>query len=165
MDKELAPVQIGQPDYETLEIVDLIHSFAKSADFAQWITDKKFTHTILSEKMKNEIYSRSYTYSMGEEIFFHGKFEVETSKLDNATFQVVTKKRDLISSESPNFDNVKKINISRILAPPYYTVVSKLNINQKNGGMIWEIYFLESLMKIYNKKRDPWRFWRSSRRS
>jgi hypothetical protein len=164
VEQNLAPIQAGYIDEQALEIVDLIHQFSASADFANWITDGRFTHFIAHEHVEFRKYMRTYLYKSETRPFFHGRIEVDTDKMNKEVVQILTQNQSPVYSMDSHFNEMKKANISRVIVEPYYTLISHVVYKNNNIGMCWEIYNLSDLAKIYNKKNDPLRYWRTSRR-
>lgn len=160
---DMAATQLGYLDPEMLEIVDLIHQFTTSADFADWITDGNFKNVILDHKLLNGEYKRLYQYELNGDSFFNGKTQIETENLPKEIIHSLNEKLP-IATQNPVFSEVSKSNISRVIAEPFYTVISQCFHRKAYAGMVWEIYNLEQLVKIYKTKKDPLRRWRNTRR-
>lgn len=163
MEQNLPMIQTSFVEEESFEIVDLIHNFTTSADFAEWVTGSQFQTIIPHSYIADNKYTRTYLYNFEETNFFHGKFEIQTERLGNQTIQAFVNQVP-IHSNVEHYSAISKKNISRILAPIYYTIISQLVLNNEPIGMVWEVYNLPQLIKIYNKKNDPLRYWRNNRK-
>jgi hypothetical protein len=134
-----------------LEIFNTIHEFVTSADFVTWLTNGQFNHHIYENRIEEGKYKRSYQYDFEGHIFFQGKIEVDLSHFLTDTVQAFTN-RSLLSLENPAFTKIGKTCISQIFVEPYYTVISHGLYKTKIAGMVWEIYNLQYILPLYQKK-------------
>lgn len=163
MEQNLPIIQTSFVEEESLEVVDLIYNFLSSTDFADWMTGSQFKTVIPHSYVADGKYTRTYLYNFEDTIFFHGKFEIQTERLGKSTIQALISQAPLYS-KMDSYSGISKKNVSRILAPLYYTIISQLVLNSEPIGMVWEVYNLPQLNKIYNKKNDPLRYWRNQRK-
>lgn len=150
MDASLSCIQ---PIPETLlEIFAAIHQFTTSADFAIWLTNNRFNHSIYENKIEEEKYKRTYQYDYEGHIFFQGKIEVDIKQFSLGTIQAFIN-QSLLSPENPMFNKVGKTCISRVFVEPYYTVISHGLYKANIAGMVWEIYNLSYISTLYKMKK------------
>lgn len=161
--EELAPLQIGYIDEERFEMVDLIHSYQLSADFAHWITQGKFEQTILQEQSESGKYTRVMHYQFDNCIFFNGRGEFYETSLSAEMFKAVMKIPTPYYSSHPDYQSIYKSYISKVITENCYSTIAQLKMGDEMIGMAWEIYDLPFLIKLYRKKMDPLRYWRNSR--
>lgn len=158
------PIQIGPVEEENLEIIDLIHSFKLSADFAHWITEGRFIQKILQDHLVNGKYTRIFQYHLDGVVFFNGTKEIYLDKMNKAMFDNIVKNRTPFYEDDLFFSQVQKTNLSNVIAEPYYNMISHLYMMGQHVGTSWEIYELSRLVRIYQQKDDPIRYWRKNRR-
>jgi len=151
---DLVPFQVGPVEEKTLELVDLIDSYNLATDFAHWISDGEYTCTVLKEHSEQGKYTRIVQFRLGDCIFFNGTGEFFTDRMDADMILTLTKTSASIHSNSARFAKLKKINISKVISDPYYTVVSRFYANNEIAAASWAVYNLPRLVKIYNKKHD-----------
>jgi hypothetical protein len=156
--------QVGFVKEEALEIIDLVNNFVSSADFAQWVTDGRFAHTIIKEGIEDGKYARASQYDLDGSIFFNGRGEFCIDLMPRKAIKALMQNHSPIYSSDPSYEGVVKTSISKTIAEPYYTVISQLHVKTEVVGTVWEIYNLPRLIKIYKNKDDPIRYWRNSRR-
>lgn len=134
-----------------IEVLNTIHQFPTSADFAIWLTNNQFNHHVYENKIEEEKYKRTYHYDFDGHIFFQGKAELDLNHFPTKTSQALMN-NSLPSVKNPLFDKVGKHCISRVFVEPYYTVISHGLYKTKIVGMVWEIYNLNHLLTL-NKLR------------
>lgn len=162
--ENLAPIQVGPVEDDTHEIIRLIQSYYLSADFANWISEERFTQKILKEHRENGKYTRIFQYDLEGVIFFSGTKEFHLDKMDKEVIDVVLKKQPLVHSSDAFFSKMEKVNLAKVIAEPYYNVISHLYNKGEIIGVSWETYDLPRLVHIYRHKDDPIRYWRKDRR-
>jgi hypothetical protein len=150
------------PSYDTLttleiqDLVETIDTFTTSADFLHWITDGNFTEKLIHEHSSSGQHSRIYQCYENNNLLFTGKFNIFLNKMNDLLFKEISK----------NFSvkNCSKKKLVQTVVEPYYNVISHCIEGEEIFGMSWEIYELAPLTRLYQKKNDPLRYWKLSRR-
>ena len=159
----LACCQVGDAEEGFLEIFDLIQEFQSIDGFSSWITNQKFENVIYKNEVMHGKYTREWAYASKKRSFFFGKLEFEEDKVPkdikiqllcfNSSFCEIQRRLRL-----------EKLLIHSLLAESHYTVMSYIVHKGLIIGTGWEIYSLSTLLKLYEQKQDPLRYFRKIRR-
>lgn len=156
-------IQDGIIEEKFFEIFDLIQEFQSTDDFASWITNQKFEHVVYKNEIKEGSYSRDWQYTFEKASFLWGKSELEEKKIPkDLRDQLLCLNRIFYGTEQPL--RIEKVSIHSILTEFHYTVISHIIYKELVIGSLWEIYNFSILLKLYEQKKDPMRYWRKMRR-
>lgn len=161
---------LGLNSYETLNTVEVqdltesIDSFTTSADFFHWLIDGKFTEKVINEDNSVGQYSRIYQYYQDNVLLFTGKFNIFLDQTDPQLLKQVRSNPQILRKEEISLKNCSKKRLVQTIVEPFYNVISQCLHGEQVVGMCWEIYELSPLIRLYQKKEDPLRYWKSSRR-
>lgn len=154
-------MQIGLVEAESREIVNLIDSYSSAEKFISWIADEKYEKKTIQNHLSENIYSRIVQYYVNQILVFTEKSELFLDRMNNENAKQLTaiaSSRQLVSFAELKTD---KKHISKVLADPYYNIVSYVYEKDEVCGISWEIYELLRLVKVYKGKADPLRYWRT----
>lgn len=157
-------VQGDSLESEFLDLIDLIDSYHVSSNFCDWLSDSQYKQHVIHEDYQAAKYLRITQYTIGGILVFTGKHEFYLNNLD-PTFRkkICSAHVDVPASylESIGFHKKK---IARVASESSYTVISRNYIKEDLIALSWEIYELQPILKIYNEKKNPLKYWMSQLR-
>lgn len=163
-------LDLDLPSYETLtpleiqDLVESIDSFTTSSDFFHWLIDGNYTDKIIDEQTSSDQYSRIYQYYHNNTLLFTGKFNVFLDKVSPQFLKLIQSNPQVLQSNEFSAKNYTKKRLVQTVVEPFYNVISQCLKGEHVVGMCWEIYELAPLIRLYQMKDDPLRYWKSSRR-
>ncbi|HNA61593.1 MAG TPA: hypothetical protein PKW79_00750 [Rhabdochlamydiaceae bacterium] len=150
---KLKPAFYGQYDDQIVEIISVIDGYLRYPDFLSWLSDGNFQHRLLAEEIEKNRYFRIVQCHIEGYLVFTAKVDFHVDKFPKSAVDFLTKERRPLYYNNPAFITADKAPVSKIVSPPYFTVISYVVNHGDVGGMAWEIYELPTLLDFYNKKK------------
>jgi hypothetical protein len=158
---DIDSMQVGSVEAGSKEIIKLIESFSSAEDFLRWISDEKCEKETTQNQLADNIYSRAVQYRVKGVLAFTEKTDFLLDRMgeENAK-QLIAYTPSRRFPPLAEIKNNKK-HISKVIAQPYYNIISYVYEREEVCGISWEIYDLVSLLEVYGGKADPFRYWRA----
>ncbi|MBS0649184.1 MAG: hypothetical protein JSS10_08185 [Verrucomicrobia bacterium] len=155
----------GDPlEAEILDLIDLIDSYHVSANFCTWLSDNQYKQNLIHEDYQGEKYLRITQFTIHDVLVFTGKHEFYLSTLDPTFRKKMTAPFVEVSASYLESLGYRKKRIARVASESSYTVISRNYMKDDLIALSWEIYELQPILKIYNEKKSPLKYWMSVKR-
>lgn len=156
-------IQLGLIEEGFFEIFDLIQEFQSTHDFVSWITNQKFEHIVYKNEIRDEKYSRVWEYTFEKTSFLSGTLELDKNQIPEDLKGQLLSSDCIFCGTEPSM-SIEKMSIHSILTEFHCTIISHAIYKDLVIGSMWEVYDFSTLLKLYEMKQDPMRYWRRTRR-
>lgn len=138
------------------QLIDLIHEFPFSLNFLLWISDKKLeAHNTFLKKQNGKFDDKfegvTEISSEGIRIYSAG-WEISFKVLSKDFLDIIEMDEKEYYRLNPEIARLNKKMVSNNWTDKTYTILSQFISQDQVCGCIWEIYYLEKLFEIYQKK-------------
>lgn len=157
-------IQGDSLESELLDLIDLIDSYHVSSNFCAWLSDNQYKQNLVHEDYQPTKYLRMTQYMINDILVFTGKHEFYLNNLDPTFRKKISSPHVDVPAGYLESIGFHKNRIARIASESSYTVISRNYIKNDLIALSWEIYELYPILKIYNEKQSPLKYWMSKHR-
>lgn len=144
-------IQTGDLAIETVEVINLIDSYAVSVDFFYRISKEAHSAKIVHEEISEGKYTRITQYLMNDHLVWTGEGEFDLSKFPKEGIQNLTGGITPVTVAIPGLDKFTKVAITRTATEQHYTIISHLYNQSTLAGFSWEVFELPKILQLtYN---------------
>ena len=146
-------LNINTSENDLQEIVDLIESYRITSDFLYWLSDDECKRYSVFKEMNKETDVRVVQFYIDNFLVLTMRSELFLRKVAAETFPILTA-RAIPSLDQILSCKIRKDPISKIVAAPYYYVISRVYQEEEECGVVWDIFELPRLAAIYKTRKD-----------